>query len=100
MSDQNTHHVRLVMIVRDEADFIEKCLTSFRHLYDSYTIVDTGSVDDTMAIVERVTKKLRKPGSLHEREWVSHTPNRNEAMNLGRDDGVADYLLLIDGDWT
>jgi hypothetical protein len=40
----------LVMIVRDEAARIARCLDSARPLVDDIVVVDTGSVDDTAAI--------------------------------------------------
>lgn len=84
----------LVMIVRDEAQVIERCLESVRSLITHWCIVDTGSKDATGDIIERRLADL--PGRLHHRRWVDFGHNRSEALALAADQG--DYLLLIDAD--
>jgi len=84
----------LAAIVRDEAELIEKSLLSVLPMIDSYCIVDTGSVDDTIAIVRETLKNI--PGVIHEREWKSHQHNRTELLELAH--GTADYLMLLDAD--
>jgi glycosyltransferase involved in cell wall biosynthesis/predicted GH43/DUF377 family glycosyl hydrolase len=88
--------VALCMIVRDEAEVIERCLRSVRGVIDSWVICDTGSVDDTVAVIEAVLGDL--PGWLHRSEWRDFGTNRSELM--ARAHGVADYLLLLDADMT
>ncbi|RFF29561.1 glycosyltransferase [Wenzhouxiangella sediminis] len=84
----------LVMIVRDEAHVIERCLKSVRPLITRWCIVDTGSADDTAQIIEQALADL--PGELHHRQWVDFGHNRSEALALAR--GQGDWLLLIDAD--
>jgi tetratricopeptide (TPR) repeat protein len=86
----------LCMIVRDEAHVIERCLRSVDGLIDAWVICDTGSHDDTRALVERLLGHL--PGRLHERRWRDFGHNRSELMRLAA--GRADYLLLLDADMT
>ena len=43
----------LCLIVRDEADVLERCLESAAGLYDELVVVDTGSTDATRAIARR-----------------------------------------------
>src|ERR1039458_3310994 len=88
--------VALCMIVRDEAEVIERCLRSVRGLIDSWVICDTGSVDDTVAVIEAALGDL--PGRLHRSEWRDFGTNRSELMAHAH--GVADYLLLLDADMT
>ena len=82
------------MIVRDEAAVIERCLASVRPFIDAWTIVDTGSVDDTPCRIEQALAGI--PGQLHHRPWRDFGHNRGEALELARDQG--DYLLFIDAD--
>ena len=84
------------MIVRDESAVIERCIDSVRDQIDSWVICDTGSMDGTQDVIRRALKDL--PGELHERPWVDFGHNRTEMMKLAR--GKADYLLLLDADWT
>lgn len=86
----------LVMIVRDEAHIIERCLASVRPLITRWCIVDTGSNDDTSGVIERALADL--PGALHHRDWVDFGHNRSQALALAH--GQGDWLLLIDADET
>jgi glycosyltransferase involved in cell wall biosynthesis/predicted GH43/DUF377 family glycosyl hydrolase len=88
--------IGLCMIVRNESAVIERCLDSVRPLIDTWTICDTGSDDDTPALIERALADL--PGRLYRRPWVDFGHNRSELAELAR--GSADYLLLIDADMT
>lgn len=84
----------LNMIVKNEADVIERCLASVKPYIDSWCIVDTGSSDGTQAIIRNALSDL--PGELHERPWKDFGHNRTEALELARD--KAEYLLFIDAD--
>lgn len=96
MAVSSTQKIGLCMIVRDEADVIERCLASVKPLIGAWTICDTGSTDGTP---ERIAATLTGvPGELHRREWVDFGHNRTELMALAR--GSADYLLLLDADMT
>jgi tetratricopeptide (TPR) repeat protein len=86
----------LNMIVRDEAPVIERCLASVRPFIDRWVIVDTGSTDETPALVEHALRTI--PGELHRRPWRDFGHNRNEALELARAGGG--YLLFIDADET
>jgi glycosyltransferase involved in cell wall biosynthesis len=84
----------LVMIVRNEAAVIDRCLASVRDGIDYWVICDTGSSDDTPERIEAALAGV--PGELHRRPWVDFGHNRSEAIALAR--GKADYLLLLDAD--
>ncbi len=86
----------LVMIVRNEAAVIERCLESVRPLLSGWVIVDTGSTDNTIEIIEQTLSDI--PGELHRREWIDFGHNRNEALTLARGRGT--HLLLVDADMT
>lgn len=86
----------LVMIVKDEEDSIEKCLKSVAPFISYWVIVDTGSTDDTINVINRVTSELGIPGELHERPWVNFEVNRTESLELAK--GKCDYRWIIDAD--
>jgi len=83
------------MIVKNEAHVIERCLASARPLIDRWCIVDTGSTDDTMRLIEGALAGI--PGTLHSRPWKNFGHNRTEALELAKSEGC-DYLLFIDAD--
>lgn len=88
--------VCLNMIVKNESQVIERCLTSVLPLIDTWVIVDTGSTDGTQEVIRNFMKAKGVPGELHERPWVNFSHNRNEAMSLAKN--RADYLFFIDAD--
>lgn len=88
--------VCLNMIVKNEQDVIERCLTKAKPLIDYWVIVDTGSTDKTIELIKNTLKDI--PGELHERKWVDFEHNRNEALDLAK--GKSDYILFIDADET
>ena len=52
-SDRGMNRLDLVMIVRDEARCLERCLASARPWVDGIVVLDTGSVDATVEIARR-----------------------------------------------
>lgn len=84
----------LCMIVKNEAEVIERCLTSVRHLIDHWVISDTGSTDGTQEVIRKVLEGIS--GELHEEDWVNFGHNRT--LNIRHASGKSDYLLLIDAD--
>jgi glycosyltransferase involved in cell wall biosynthesis len=84
----------LCMIVRDEAEVIERLLESVKGLIDTWVICDTGSVDGTQELIRSGLGDI--PGILHETQWRDFGHNRTELMRLA--EGKADYLLLLDAD--
>ena len=86
--------ISLCMIVKDESAVIERCLRSVLPFLDAWTVVDTGSSDNTPAIVQSLLGHL--PGQLLHRPWSNFAENRSEAFELNR--GLADYHLVIDAD--
>lgn len=86
----------LCMIVRNEADVIERALESARPWIDAWVICDTGSTDGTP---ERAAAALEGiPGMVHHHPWVDFGANRSRAIALAR--RLADYVLILDADMT
>lgn len=92
--DSNKKTICLNMIVKNEAKAIERCLASVKDKIDYWVIVDTGSTDQTQAIIKKFMKDI--PGELHQSDWVNFEHNRNEALKYAK--AKADYVLFIDAD--
>ena len=82
------------MIVKNESHVIRRCLAAVRDYIDYWVIVDTGSTDGTQQIIQDFMKGY--PGKLYERPWENFEHNRNEALDLARDQ--TDYILFVDAD--
>ena len=91
--------IGLVMIVRDEAAIIERCLDSVRPLIDFALIEDTGSKDGTQAIVRNWLEREDLPGEVYDNPWRDFASNRNHVLAKLRDDhSELDYALMMDAD--
>jgi glycosyltransferase involved in cell wall biosynthesis len=94
MSEPDQDGLCLVMIVRNEAPMIRRCLASVRPIIDYWVVVDTGSTDGTQQIVAECLEGV--PGELFERPWVGFAHNRTEAIGFAR--GHGRYALVVDAD--
>lgn len=88
--------VGLIMIVKNEEKTLPRLAESVRDQIDYWTIVDTGSTDDTADVVDRVFAGVS--GEYHRREWLGFGPSKNEALVLA--EPHTDWLLWLDADET
>lgn len=88
----------LVMIVKDEEDKIERCLSAVAPYISYWVIVDTGSKDKTKEVIQETMGRLKIPGELHERPWVNFEVNRTESLELAKN--KCDFRWIIDADDT
>lgn len=75
------------MIVKDEAEILEKTLSYVKPIVDTFLIVDTGSSDGTQDII-------KKYGKLHEIPFVNYVDTKNEVIKLAK----TPYILWMDAD--
>jgi tetratricopeptide (TPR) repeat protein len=79
----------LSMIVRNEAERLERCLASVADFVDEMVVLDTGSSDATVAIAERCGAVV------HHLDWPGDfAPARNVALEHVR----GDWVLVLDAD--
>lgn len=79
----------LCMIVKDEAGMLPEFLARARGLWDELVVVDTGSQDDTVAILEAAGAK------------VLHKPWQNDfalARNYSLEAASGEWILVLDPD--
>ncbi|MFC7494677.1 MULTISPECIES: glycosyltransferase family 2 protein [unclassified Nocardioides] len=89
MTTTPPYRISLAMIARDEARSIGRCLESVRDVVDEMVVVDTGSLDDTVAIAEAAG------ATVHHFTWVDDFATaRNEALALC----TGDWRLVLDAD--
>lgn len=81
--------IALVMIARDEARCIARCLRSVRPWVDEMIVLDTGSRDNTVALAQAEGARV------HHFTWVQDfAAARNAALALSQ----ADWNLVLDAD--
>src|SRR6185503_19201413 len=97
MSSSRTN-ICLNMIVKNEAKVLPRLFRSLKDYIDYYVIVDTGSTDDTLALIRREMTGYGIDGEVHERPWVNFGVNRQQALELALAADKADWLLFIDAD--
>ena len=88
----------LNMIVKDESHIIGRTLINIIKYVkiDYWVICDTGSSDNTIAIIQDFFKCLNIPGEIHQHEWKDFAHNRN--LSLDAAFGKTDYLFIFDAD--
>jgi hypothetical protein len=79
----------LVMIVRDEAADLPRCLASVAGVVDELVVVDTGSTDDTVAIAIAAGARV-----IHQ-TWADDFA---AARNAGLDVATGTWILHLDAD--
>lgn len=88
----------LNMIVKDESHIIEDTLENICQYFPItyWVISDTGSSDNTIAIIKKFFKEKGIKGEIHQESWKNFSHNRNTALYACRD--KADYVLIFDAD--
>lgn len=81
--------ISLCMIVKDEEDIIERCLNSINEVVDEIIIIDTGSMDNTIELVKKYTKKV------YNFKWID---DFSKARNFSFNKATKDYILWLDAD--
>jgi hypothetical protein len=91
--------VCLNMIVKDEAPIIGRCLQATDGHVDAWVILDTGSLDDTPALIAAHFAARGIPGVLVHGHFRDFEQARNRALEAALESGLDfDYLLFLDAD--
>lgn len=87
-----THPTSVVLIVKDEAEVLERCLRSVLQVADDIVVCDTGSTDATCDIARRYHANVVAMGS------VPKPFHFAEARNFATTHAKNDWVLSIDAD--
>lgn len=81
--------ISLCMIVKNEEDVLERCLNSFKDVFDEIIIVDTGSNDSTKQIAQKFTDKV------FDFKWINDfSAARNYSFSLA----TSNFVMWLDAD--
>ncbi len=89
----------LNMIVRNESGRIERCLNSIVDHIVAAVIVDTGSTDETVRLMEQTFASANIPYRIYRRPFINFMQARNVALDCARSSDLKfDNILLTDAD--
>jgi len=78
----------VILVVRDEAHCLERCLRSVRAIADEIVVLDSGSSNGTVAIARSFGARVEST------DWPGFGPQKNRALNRAR----GEWILSIDAD--
>jgi glycosyltransferase involved in cell wall biosynthesis len=90
--------ISLCIIVKNESHVIERCLNSVKPLLDYVLVIDTGSTDNTIEVIENWLRENNLPGEVISEPWKNFAYNRSFALSELRKREFIDYALMIDAD--
>lgn len=83
------NQVSLCMIVKDEEEYLPKCLKSIKDIVDEIIVVDTGSTDKTIEIAQNYGAKIY---------YFKWNNNFSEARNESLKYATKDWIFILDAD--
>jgi len=92
--------INMTMIVKNAGDNFENILKENLNIIDRWTILDTGSTDNTIEIINRVLVGKKK-GKLYREEFINFRDSRNRCLDLAGKDCkfciMLDDTYIVDG---
>ena len=85
--------IHLTMIVKNAGEKFEEVLTKNLPIIDRWTILDTGSTDNTIDIIKKVLVGKKK-GELFQEPFIDFGASRNRCLELAGDS--CKYKLMLD----
>lgn len=83
------------MIVKDAGDTFEQVLTEMLPCIDRWTILDTGSTDNTVATIQKVLGNHKK-GTLYQEPFINFRESRNRCLDLAALEGHCTFTMMLD----
>lgn len=91
----------LAMIVKNEAKNMPRLLASLGGIIDTMSIVDTGSTDDTIAVITAWGHEHGILTTIHQLPFRNFAYNRTHSVQMAKKSyPQADYFLLSDADFV
>lgn len=84
--------LELCMIVKNSGEVLRDCLKENKKWIDYWTILDTGSTDNTPEIIKEELKDV--PGKLHFGEFIDFSNARNKSIELTSK--TCKYVIILD----
>lgn len=88
--------LELVMIVKNSGEILRKCLQGVKPYIDYWTILDTGSVDNTIDIIREEMSGI--DGNLYQESFVDFSTTRNRSLELSSK--RCKYTIILDDSYV
>lgn len=85
--------INLCIMVKNAGPLFEKVLTENLPFIDRWTILDTGSTDETIDIIKKVLVGKKK-GNLYQEPFINFRDSRNRCLNLAGK--TCKYTIMLD----
>ena len=83
------NEISLCMIVKNEEEYLPRCLENIKDIVDEIIIVDTGSTDKTVEIAKSYGAKVY---------YFKWNNNFSEARNVSLKYATKDWILILNVD--
>ena len=96
ISDQNLIYDNLIhytMIIKNGGDSLENVLNENLPFIDRWTILDTGSTDNTVEIINKILVGKKK-GQLYQEPFINFRDSRNRCIELAGQ--TCKYIIMLD----
>ena len=96
IDDKNLYYdnlLHLTMIVKNAGDSFEDVLRHNFQYFDRWTILDTGSTDNTIDIINKVLVGKKK-GQLYQEPFINFRDSRNRCIELAGND--CKFIIMLD----
>lgn len=87
--------ISLIMMVKNEEEFLSGLLENIMQVVDEFIIVDTGSDDKTVEIIEKFAKHSFVPVTILKHEWVN---NYSIPRNYAKKFAKYNWVMFMDAD--
>jgi len=92
---KDKNEISLIMMVKNEADDIIPCLENIAPLVDEIIITDTGSTDNTVALIEEFAQRCIAEVKIYSYPWED---NYSSPRNFAKQKATKDWIIMMDAD--
>ena len=85
--------INMLIMVKNAGDGFRKVLEQNLPFIDQFTVLDTGSTDNTLGILEEVMNKANKRGKFYQEPFINFRDSRNRLLDLAGNDCVFNIML-------